>query len=104
MQLKRTANNWVIYFSILLVLGILFRGINLDKKVYWYDETFTSLRVAGYTEAEAVENLSKNRLIRVEEILKYQRFNPERSVVDTIKSLAIEDTQHPPLYYGLARF
>jgi len=104
MQLKRTANNWVIYFSILLVLGILFRGINLDKKVYWYDETFTSLRVAGYTEAEAVENLSKNRLIRVEEILKYQRFNPEKSVVDTIKSLATEDTQHPPLYYGLARF
>ena len=104
MPQKRKANNWVIYFSILLVLGIVFRGINLDKKVYWYDETFTSLRVAGYTEAEAVENLSQNRLLSVEELLKYQTLNPEKSVVDTIKSLATEDTQHPPLYYGLARF
>lgn len=105
MKQRIVENNWSTYLLIiLLTLGVGFRSINLDKKVYWYDETFTSLRVAGFTEAEAVQNLSKNTLISVEYLLKYQRLNPETSVVDTIKSLAVEDTQHPPLYYAIARF
>ncbi|HEY9635886.1 MAG TPA: glycosyltransferase family 39 protein [Coleofasciculaceae cyanobacterium] len=89
---------------ILLVLGIFFRFANLDKKIYWHDETFTSLRVSGYTEAEAVQQLSNAEAIDIKALQKYQRPNPERNVLDTLKSLAVEDTQHPPLYYAIAHF
>ena len=34
----------------------------------------------------------------------YQQPNSERSIIDTIESLAKEDSQHPPLYYIIARF
>lgn len=98
-------SEWLRLFLItLLVLGIFFRLVNLDKKVYWYDETFTSLRVSGYTEAEVVQQYADGHEIRVAELQKYQRPNPEKSLVDTIRSLAIEDPQHVPLYYVMARF
>jgi uncharacterized membrane protein len=87
-----------------LVIGIFLRFLNLDRKVYWYDETFTSLRTSGYTEVEVVQNFFNPQVHRIEELQKYQRLNPEKSWLDTIKSLAIEDPQHPPLYYLVARF
>ncbi len=89
---------------VLLLLGIFFRFGNLDKKVYWFDEAFTSLRLSGYTEAEVVQQLSQTRVIGVEDLQKYQRINPDKGLKDTINSLALEDIQHPPLYYLIARF
>ncbi|MEG3894728.1 hypothetical protein QT989_03590 [Microcoleus sp. SVA1_B6] len=38
-----------------LVIGVFFRFANLDRKFYWIDETYTSLRVSGYTEAEMLK-------------------------------------------------
>jgi uncharacterized membrane protein len=90
--------------TILLVLGIFFRFVSLDQKVYWIDEAFTSLIVCGYTEAEVVQQVSNAPLVSIEALQKYQRPNAEKSVVDTIKSLAVEDPHHPPFYYVLARF
>ncbi len=46
---------WQILLVTILVLGLFFRFANIDGKVYWSDETFTSLRVSGYT-AEAYTN------------------------------------------------
>ena len=89
---------------VLLVLGLFFRFVNLDKKVYWFDEAFTSLRVSGYLEADVVQHVSKAGVIPTENLQKYQQFNLEKSLTDTIKSLAVEDPQHPPLYYVIARF
>ncbi|MBD0264677.1 MAG: glycosyltransferase family 39 protein [Tolypothrix sp. Co-bin9] len=89
---------------VLLLLGIFFRFGNLDKKVYWFDEAFTSLRLSGYTEAEVVQQLSQTRVVGVEDLQKYQRINPDKGLKDTINSLALEDIQHPPLYYLIARF
>jgi uncharacterized membrane protein len=35
---------WLRFFIIILLfLGIFFRFVNLDQKVYWIDEAFTSL-------------------------------------------------------------
>jgi uncharacterized membrane protein len=89
---------------VLLVLGLFFRFVNLDRKPYWGDETFTSLRIAGYTEAEFFQQVFNGRVISVEDLQKYQRLAPEKTVVDTVKSLAIEDSQHPPIYYVILRF
>lgn len=89
---------------ILLVLGIFFRFVNLDRKFYWWDETYTSLRISGYTETELVQQVSGGHVIGIKDLQKYQRPNPEKGFIDTIKSLAVEEPQHPPLYFAIARF
>ncbi|MEO8893130.1 MAG: hypothetical protein ABI417_16695, partial [Coleofasciculaceae cyanobacterium] len=97
--------SWLRFLIIaLLVLGLFFRLGNLDRKVYWFDETYTSLRTAGFTEAELVQNLSNAGIIDRETLQTYQRPSSEKTVIDTLKSLALEDPQHPPFYYLLARF
>ncbi len=97
--------NWPkLLFLALLGLGIFFRFFNLDRKVYWLDEAYTSLRVSGYTKTELVQQIFDGDETRAADLRKYQEPNPEKGLVDTIKSLAVEDSQHPPLYYVLARF
>lgn len=89
---------------VLLLLGIFFRFVNLDRKVYWFDETFTSLRISGYTESEVVKQVCNGQQIGVEDLQKYQQLNASKTLTDTIKSLAVEDPQHPPLYYVMTRY
>ncbi|MBD2042062.1 glycosyltransferase family 39 protein [Microcoleus sp. FACHB-672] len=89
---------------VLLLLGIFFRFLNLDRKFYWYDETFTSLRISGYTETEVVRQVANGKLISIPELHKYQRPNPEKGVIDTIQGLAVEEPQLTPLYFVMAQF
>ena len=89
---------------VLLVLGVFFRFVNLDGKAYWIDEVFTSLRISGYTQAEVIQEVSKGQVISLEELQKYQRPNPEKGVTGTIKGLALEEPQIPPLFFVMARF
>jgi uncharacterized membrane protein len=88
----------------LLSLGLLFRFANLDHKVYWYDETFTSFRAAGYTEAEIVQHFATPTIVPAAELQQYQQPAPNKTLIDTLQSLATEDNQHPPLYYGIAHY
>ncbi|WP_033365256.1 glycosyltransferase family 39 protein [Mastigocladopsis repens] len=105
MHSKVLPPTWLRFLVIvLLALGVFFRFVNLDRKVYWFDETFTSLRVAGYTASEANEQICNGQEINAQDLQKYQRLAPEKTLTDTIKSLALEDSQHPPLYYVLTRF
>ncbi|MBE9163300.1 glycosyltransferase family 39 protein [Tychonema sp. LEGE 06208] len=87
-----------------LAIGIFFRFVNLDGKFYWIDETYTSLRVSGYTEAEMLKEISYNKINSPSDLQKYQQVNSEKTLSDSLNSLATEDPQHPPLYYVLARF
>lgn len=97
--------NWLTFtLVIVLVTGIFFRFANLDRKFYWIDETYTSLRVSGYTEAEMLKQISYRQTILPSDLQKYQQINPDRNLADTLHSLATEDPQHPPTYYILARY
>ncbi len=97
--------NWLTFtLVIVLVIGIFFRFANLDRKFYWIDETYTSLRVSGYTEAEMLNQISYQQTILPSNLQKYQQINPDRYLTDTLHSLATEDPQHPPAYYILARY
>ncbi len=89
---------------ITLVLAIFFRFFNLDQKLYWHDEVYTSIRAAGYTGEEIYLNLFNNTLSTPNDLQKYQNIKPESSLFDTIDSLAKEDPHHPPLYFLLSRF
>ena len=104
MSLKLFRNKWVFPLIIVLVIGIFFRFANLDRKFYWIDETYTSLRVSGYTEAQIIKEISYKQIVLPSDLQKYQQINPEHNLTDTLHSLATEDPQHPPMYYILARF
>lgn len=92
-------------FLIILVLliSIFFRFANLERKVYWHDETYTSLWISGHSLEEVAKGAFSGRVITIEDLQKYQRINSDRGIIDTVKWLAKEDYRHPPLYYIIAR-
>lgn len=88
---------------VLLVVGVIFRFVNLNHKVYWHDEVYTSFRAAGYTRQEVDQALFQNQILPVKELLRFQQLKPNSDWKDTVRSLAVEDPQHPPLYFLMAR-
>ncbi|MEO1376599.1 MAG: glycosyltransferase family 39 protein [Cyanobacteria bacterium J06635_10] len=90
-------------FIVLLSLGIALRCANIDGKVYWFDESFTSLRISGYTEEEVIQHISDQEILTAKDFLRYQQINDEKGLADTIKGLAIEEPQLTPLYFIAAR-
>jgi uncharacterized membrane protein len=88
---------------ILLTLGVFFRFIHLDQKIYWIDETFTSLRISGYTESELIQHVSSYPTVSINYLQEFQQIHPDKTVVDTVQSLAIEEPQLTPLYFILVR-
>lgn len=96
---------WLRFLIItLMVLGIFFRFANIEKKIYWGDEVFTSLRISGYTLTEMNQDLWSGRVVGIEDLQKYQYPSPEKSAIDTIKGIALEESQIVPLYFVMARF
>jgi uncharacterized membrane protein len=92
-----------ILFLVLLMLGIFFRFVNLDKKIYWRDEALTSLQISGYTQKDFIQQAFNGQIITPEDLQNYQRIGPEKSLTDTINALATETPEHPPLYYIMVR-
>ena len=87
-----------------IAFGVFLRFYNLDRQVYWYDETMTSLRISGYTKSELVERVETGEPTAVEAFRNiYQYPNPSRDLKDTIDALA-RHPEHSPLYYLMARF
>jgi uncharacterized membrane protein len=102
MKQKKFYFNWFNYLVIIVVvLGILFRFTNLEKKVYWIDEVHTSLRASGYSRTEFVEQAPQNSIVTISELQKFQQLNPERNFWAGVKAIA--SSEHSPLYYVLAR-
>lgn len=96
---------WLRFLMILLlVMCILFRFVYIDRKVYSADETYTSLRISGYTVAEVKRELFNGRIISRENFLEFQSNNLDKSFSDTVMSLAIESPEKSPLYFIVAKF
>ncbi|MBZ8181848.1 glycosyltransferase family 39 protein [Oscillatoria salina] len=94
---------WRILVIFLLVIGILFRVVNIEKKVYWGDEAAGSYRIAGYKSKEFQEFAMQGQVMSPEELQKYQRPNSKKNLRDAINAL-VGHPEHPPLYYLIARF
>jgi uncharacterized membrane protein len=86
-----------------LALGIAFRFIALDHKVWWHDEAYTSLRAAGYSSVGIGQAIFRNQSLPAPALQRYQQIKPGSTAADTVRSLAREDPQHPPLYFLMAR-
>ncbi len=89
-----------LFIVILLIIGIFLRFINLDAKVYWRDETATSLAISGYRSTEIWQSL-EGRIVNSGDIIKYQTITREQNIIDTMQFL-VKDV-HPPLYFLIAR-
>lgn len=86
-----------------IIIGVVFRFVALDHKVYWFDEVYTNLRVGGWSSEAIDQALFQNQIIPASQLQQYQGLKPDSTVTDTIHSLAVEDPQHPPLYFLIAR-
>ena len=84
-------------------MGIFFRFANLENKVYWIDECYTYLGISGYTESEFIQELGDGQIKQIKSLQNYQRINAEKNVLDTVKKLALEESQLTPLYFVAAR-
>jgi uncharacterized membrane protein len=79
------------------------RCFNLDLKIYWHDEVFTSLRTAGYTGEEVIQELFTGEILTASDLLTYQTLSPNTELQQTLNALQ-NHPEHPPLYYLLSRF
>jgi uncharacterized membrane protein len=87
----------------LLVLGIPLRFVHLDQKIYWLDETFTSLHLSGYSDSEVRHQTEDGRIIRNQDFLKYQTSSAAKGMGDMVQRISMTAPELPPLYFGLAR-
>jgi uncharacterized membrane protein len=92
-----------VLFGVILLLGVFFRFANLDYKICWHDEAYTSLRAAGYTRNEIDRAIFQDQIIPATRLQIYQQLKPGSTAGDTVRSLVQEDPQHPPLYFLMAR-
>lgn len=89
--------------AIVLVLGLVCRVALLDRQVYWYDETMTSLRMSGYTQAQFQAEAFTGEVRTVGELRdRYQYPNETRDLNDVMTALS-RHPEHSPLYYLMAR-
>lgn len=84
-----------------IAIGLVLRFAHLDRKVYWHDEVFTSLRVAGYVGSRVQAEVSDQSRFTAADLLRYQQLPSAPSLADTWATLS-DHPEHPPLYYLLA--
>lgn len=90
--------------AILVTLaGGFFRTYNLDSKICWLDESYTLLRISGFTVEEILTEAKNGHISRVGDLLKFQQLNKDRHAGNTIYTAAVGDPHIPPLYYLLER-
>jgi uncharacterized membrane protein len=89
---------------VLVALGVVFRFTHLDQKPYWLDETFTSVQLSGYSQAEVIQQVADGQVRPIAALAQYQYPSPEKSVVHTVQELAKQEPQLTPVYFVLTRF
>lgn len=85
-----------------VLLGCYFRFAGLDEKLFWHDEVYTGLAIAGSSFAEAREYLFDGQDHPVAAVLVFQSPRVGKSIWDTIDILAKSHPRHPPLYFASA--
>lgn len=87
-----------------IYIGLFFRFHNLDGKIYWLDESFTSLSVSAYSRENVKQHLITGTETDFSVIKNYQYPQQQVDYRGTIKGLIKDEPQHTPLYFSSARF
>lgn len=103
---SKQAQYWLIFgMAVTISLGIFFRFSNLASKVYWNDEAVTSLSLSGYLTDDIESEVSYNHIFKAGDLKKFHSdLSYRKGIGSTIRRLAKEDAQNPPLYYSLAYY
>lgn len=88
--------------AVLGCAGLALRIAGTPSRVFWTDEAITALRASGHTGAEFAGVAMDGSSHPVSQILRFTGRGDERGVRAAVRSLALEDAQHPPLYYAIA--
>ena len=96
--------SWRVFLVLVVLCGAVLRFVNLEKKPYWLDETYTSLRVSGYDETDdAPPRLYTGRVITSADVQIFQRANSDTPAIGTVRGLARREPHLPPVYFLAAR-
>jgi uncharacterized membrane protein len=86
----------------IVLLGAYLRFSGLSTKLFWGDEAATALRVSGQTQAQ-LDTLSDGVARPLDALAVYQRVHTAPPIA-TANSLAVDEPQHPPLFFLAERF
>lgn len=89
--------------AVVLVLAALLRFGGLSSRLVWHDEVYTQIFAGGRSARDWAPVLYAGKPVPVGEILALQQRDVRSTALDTARSLASDEPQHPPLYYLLAR-
>ncbi len=103
MKYLKISRCFYLLFGILILLGLFLRFANIDQKVYWHDETYTSIYISGFFRSEWKDNLFTGKIIEPKQLQYYLHSHYHKTLGDTIHVLAVNNPHHPPLYYILVR-
>ncbi len=93
----------IVVCTIVMLVGAALRFSFLDGKIFGNDEATTALHVSGKTTADYAAAMFDGRPHTAQEISVFQKPDRSRGFAAVAQSLAVEDPQHPPLYYFLER-
>lgn len=88
---------------LMLACGTIFRFVALGDKLYTNDEATTSVHVSGHTIRDYLDAASAGRIRTMGDAMRFQSVDPHTTLKDVVTTLAVEDPQHPPLFYLLER-
>ncbi|HKU67069.1 MAG TPA: glycosyltransferase family 39 protein [Candidatus Baltobacteraceae bacterium] len=81
------------------IAGIFVRAHGYAGRLLWTDEAITAMRVSGQQGAQFIAAAVDGRPHSVEEIRRFAGIGAPAPMGEVVRSLAVEDSQHPPLYY-----
>jgi uncharacterized membrane protein len=90
----------VLVLSALIAAITSARLVGLDQLLVWHDEVYTLLRVFGYPAEQGWAVLFDGSIRTADQVLAFQRPDPERGFADTWRELT-GHPEHAPLYYLL---
>jgi uncharacterized membrane protein len=93
----------VFLITFVLCLGLLLRVSHLERKAYWGDEVYSSLRVLGFKTTEVSKGVATGQPILAAAAQQYLQPAPNKDVADTVNVLVQEDAHLTPLYFVLGR-
>ncbi|MDJ0689188.1 MAG: hypothetical protein QNJ41_11820 [Xenococcaceae cyanobacterium MO_188.B32] len=73
--------SWNFLILIVLAIGLLFRFVNLEQKIYWGDECFTSLMISGHTRSQVQQENFENEVTDIKELYnEYQKLDATKDM------------------------
>ncbi|MBX9772433.1 MAG: hypothetical protein K2X29_13745, partial [Candidatus Obscuribacterales bacterium] len=62
-----------------VVAGLFLRTYNLGNKLCWLDESYTLLRISGFTVEEILYEANTGHISSVADLIKYQKLNKDKN-------------------------